>query len=261
MIKHEPKKGAANVINPLLALVLAGWLMLGCSLPSLQRQDQLHPPDVPSTGTNERGWWYIRFRMDRPGGETRWENDLLIAHRIVSPILSSTEKEIGLWRFHRRSNDDGAGHQFSFIFYSRPEMADRINRQVLNDPLLQKLIADGVIKTVLTDAVDRNTRTAISATSDSNWSPVMQNTWPYFIMGVSRMWLGMIAEIEGQIESTAGTPEGDDRIPALIERYRTVNDQVTHIWQQEGYHALLHHLNAIYGYKPLIFWEKRWKAF
>jgi hypothetical protein len=84
----------------------------------------------------------------------------------------------------------------------------------------------------------------------------MQNTWPYYIMGVSRMWLAMVDQVSRESGMAAEATLGE-----TLEHYARVNDAITHIWQQEGYHALLHHLNAIYGYEALVYWEKRWKSF
>ena len=99
-------------------------------------------------------------------------------------------------------------------------------------------------------------RPKVGDTSDPNWSPVMQNTWPHYIMGVSRMWLGMIDQVSQEREIADSATLGQ-----LLVHYEQVNDAFTHIWQQEGYHALLHHLNAIFGYEALVYWEKRWKSF
>jgi hypothetical protein len=33
------------------------------------------------------------------------------------------------------------------------------------------------------------------------------------------------------------------------------------IWQNESQHALLHHLNAIFGYEAMILREQSWKSF
>ena len=75
-------------------------------------------------------------------------------------------------------------------------------------------------------------------------------------MGVSRMWLAMIDQVSGDI----GAPPRLEVDP-LVAHYAQVNEKVTHIWRTEGYHALLHHLNAVYGYEPMIYWEKRLKSF
>jgi len=208
--------------------------------------------DVPQGS----GWWYVRFRMDRPAEETRWERDLLLAHRVAAPLIGAHEGEIDLWRFHRRSAADETGHQFSFLFFSTAGVADSINQVILEDPLVGQMLADGVVKEVITDAVDHNDRPDVGDTSDANWSPVMQRTWPYYIMGVSRMWLAMIDQVSRERGVSAEATLGE-----TLEHYAQVNDAIKHIWQQEGYHALLHHLNAIYGYEALVYWEKRWKSF
>jgi hypothetical protein len=114
----------------------------------------------------------------------------------------------------------------------------------MDAPLVKGMLADGVIQDVITDAVDHNDRPNVGDTSDPTWSPVMKNAWPHYIMGVSRMWLEMIDAVS-QERGIAKDPT----LVQLLAHYERVNDEVTHIWQQEGYHALLHHLNAIYGYE------------
>ncbi len=231
------------------------WLTVGCAVSISQ------PPIIPVPLTEVAvpqayGWWFVRFRMDRPTGETRWERDLLIAHRVAAPLIRTHEGEIDLWRFHRRAAEDETGHQFTFLFYTTAAVADSINQVIVENPLVVRMLADGVIQEVLTDAVDHNDRPNVGDSSDPKWSPVMQRTWPHYIMGVSRMWLAMIDHVS-QEHGIADDPT----LGQLLEHYELVNNEVTHIWQQEGYHALLHHLNAIYGYEALVYWEKRWKSF
>ncbi|HSO21086.1 MAG TPA: hypothetical protein VLT88_16585 [Desulfosarcina sp.] len=191
--------------------------------------------------------------MPRTDGTTHWERDLLIAHRILAPVIAAQGDDIDLWRFHRRSADDGAGHQFSLIFYASAQTADEINRKVAADTLLEALLRAGVIDAVITDDVGRNDRPQVGDTSDASWSPVMQRTWPYYIMGVSRMWLAMIEALSGEV-GTAGDVD-------LQDHYREVNRRLTYIWQHEGQHALLHHLNAVFGYEAMLLRETRWKSF
>lgn len=231
------------------------WLTVGCAASITQT------PASPTTmaeapAPQGSGWWFVRFRMDRPAEETRWERDLLLAHRVASPLIGAHEALIDLWRFHRRSAADKTSHQFSFLFFTTAGVADSINQAVLDDPLVRQMLADGVIQEVITDAVDHNDHPNLGDTSDPNWSPVMQNTWPYFIMGVSRMWLAMIDQVSRENGMAVDVTLGE-----MLEHYTQVNDAINRIWQQEGYHALLHHLNAIYGYEALVYWEKRWKSF
>jgi hypothetical protein len=64
-------------------------------------------------------WWYARYRLEWPqGAEPDWPVDLLLADRVIKPVLQSHRNEISYWRFHRRAIRDEAGHQFSFIFYT-----------------------------------------------------------------------------------------------------------------------------------------------
>ena len=253
-MKHEYKRAHVQTFRDIafffLLVFFAGCAATSHTLPPTETKPR---PELPS---EDQGWWKIRFRMDFVDGETRWERDLMIAHRIISPILKSHSQTIVLWRFHRRSADDDTGHQFSFIFYCDAVQADAINRQVMAVPLLTSMLNNQWVGEVLVDRVDENTRPTIADTSDSNWSSVMQASWPYYIMGVSRMWLEMIDQLSNQV----GIADAAD-MDLLAAHYSTVNDEVTTIWQQEAYHALFHHLNAIYGYRPMIYWEKRLKTF
>lgn len=244
-----------NSVRWLVLSTVFLWLTMGCAA-SVTQIPASPSPLAEAPGLQGSGWWFVRFRMDRPAEETRWERDLLIAHRVASPLIAAHEGEIALWRFHRRSAEDKTGHQFSFLFFTTAGVADSINQVVLGDPLVRRMLANGVIQEVITDAVDHNDHPNVGDTSDPKWSPIMQNTWPYYIMGVSRMWLAMI----DQVSRESGMAD-DATLGEMLAHYAQVNDAINHIWQQEGYHALLHHLNAIYGYKALVYWEKRWKSF
>ena len=71
------------------------------------------------------------------------------------------------------------------------------------------------------------------------------------------MWLSLIGEIAEQV--------WDGERPSSMERirvfYEQINESVIRSWQEEGRHAFLHHLNAIFGYKPLVVYEKRFMVF
>ena len=38
----------------------------------------------------------------------------------------------------------------------------------------------------------------------------------------------------------------------LLEQYRKVDEKITEKWRNEGQHALLHHLSAVFGYEPML---------
>ena len=90
------------------------------------------------------GWWYARFRMKWPENtEPSWHIDLLVAHKIIAPVLYGNMADISLWRFHRRAARDAEGHQFSVTFYSSPETADQIFSSLKADKFLKKIKAFG----------------------------------------------------------------------------------------------------------------------
>jgi hypothetical protein len=66
-------------------------------------------------------------------------------------------------------------------------------------------------------------------------------------MGVSETWLRLIDE---QVRDAAAA-DAAPSLPRLLERYRRANEAVTGIWEGEGHHAFLHHLNALFGYVPV----------
>lgn len=239
------------------SVILVVFIISGCSslgrVPSPEIQP-LKPRELPSGS----GWWYARFRLEwPPDTKPLWYMDLYLAHQVILPKLEQYRPDIDLWRFHRRAARDGAGRQFSFIFYASPRTARLIFNALQADPLVENLMAAGIIERAVYDDPARITRPHIQDTSDENWPASIRKTWPFFIMGASQMWLNLIAEIAEK--HLAGGP------PASIEQIQTVYQQidrtVTRLWQQEGRHAFMHHLNGLFEYKPLIYWEKQYMTF
>ena len=193
------------------------------------------------------GWWYASFRINWPQGEEdpSLDTDLLIAHRIISPVLNQYKKEILLWRFHRRAARDEAGHRFSFIFYSTAANARKIYAAIDSSNVLKQLKAEGVILGVTLDNTNAIARPGLEATSDRNWSLPLQKAWPYFIMGVSQTWLDLISQYA---EDGRRKPLTTAEMRAF---YREISQEVEAAWKKEGGHAFLHHLNALFGYGPV----------
>ena len=106
-------------------------------------------PEILDSGN---GWWYARFRMNwPPDTEPVWYPDLYIAHRIVLPVLKAHRNDIHLWRFHRRAARDGAGRQFSFIFYSTPRTARNVFQTLQSNLIADHMKNSGVIDDVVYD--------------------------------------------------------------------------------------------------------------
>jgi len=61
-------------------------------------------------------------------------------------------------------------------------------------------------------------------------------------MGASRMWLDLVTDLASREGGLGG----------LEAKYKKVQEEMTSTWREEGQHAVLHHLNAIHAYQPLL---------
>ncbi|WP_319522101.1 hypothetical protein [uncultured Desulfosarcina sp.] len=152
-------------IKIVIAIPWLGWFLLILGIAGMAAgcagtaNPPVPEPDVAQLSphlSDENGWWAVRFKIDRPDGDTRWEKDLLIAHRVIAPLILEYRDDIELWRFHRRSAGDATGHQFSFLFFASAETAEHIYRCVHADPLVEQLLSSQLVAAVLTDPLDRN---------------------------------------------------------------------------------------------------------
>lgn len=204
-----------------------------------------------------KGWWAIRFRIKWPENkEPSWHIDLLLAHKIIAPVLKQYGNDVSLWRFHRRAARDEEGHQFSFLFYAASETAGRVIDMLQYDTLIKKMKRSKMILQDIYDDPKNIIRPNIEHTSDANWSPVIKKSWPYFIMGVCEMWISIMNEI------SAGNPlQKTESVKKIAAYYEQMNKTVTGHWREEGGHSLLHHLNAIFGYEPVLVHEVNLRRF
>lgn len=238
-----------------LILIAALWVAGCAAAPRPSAEVFARTATAPAA---DSGWWYARFRMDWPErSDPAWHMDLLIANEAVKPVLERHSQDVFLWRFHRRAARDAAGHQFSFIFFAAPETARKVYADLSRNPTLALARSAGRIAEVVYDDTASVARPEIGDTSDPNWSAALRRSWPYYLMGASQMWLDLVA---GMADATPAAP-----LPLSFEdldrRYAAVNTAVTGLWQNEGRHAFLHHLNALFGYEPVLIIERRHMRF
>ncbi len=249
------------LIKPLRSLLVIGLILAafasGCANLG-QVQTQAVKPVLTEELPAGSGWWRVRVRMNWPlETDPIWYMDLYLAHQVFRPILDKYRADIYLWRFHRRAKRDSAGRQFSFYFYASPQTAQQLYDSLRSNPILADTQSAGVIDEIVYDNPANIKRPDIDDTSDKKWPLVIQKTWPYYITGVSEMWLNLVVEIaDSDLEENR--PNSLEEIESF---YRQVDDTVTRLWQQNGRHAFLHHLNAVFGYQPLIYYEKRYMNF
>ncbi len=62
------------------------------------------------------------------------------------------------------------------------------------------------------------------------------------------MWLESIREIAGEY---LGKSEPSSDLLELLMGYERIEERLKELWKAEGGHALLHHLNALFGYVPV----------
>jgi hypothetical protein len=246
-----------RVLSAYFVVAIASFSAVSCaSLRSVSLPGFVPPPDkVEVTG---EGWWHAGFIMNWPQDiEPAWYMDLVVAHKVISPILAAYRTDMSLWRFHRRAVRDRTGHQFSFIFYSSPQTARRVYDSIQYNKHLSEMRMAGMITKVIYDDTSMISRPNIGDTSDQKWSSAIRKSWPYYIMGVSQMWLNLIADFAD------GVPGGNDpdSSEGLQSCYQKVERSIREAWLAEGDHALLHHLNAIFGYDPVMIYEKRLMTF
>ena len=204
----------------------------------------------PSNGWGQ-ACFHINWRQDT---NPLWHVDLLLAHQIISPILSDKQDSIGLWRIHRMADPENLNHQFSFKFFSSRGIANKIYETIQKNPILINARASGII---VNDTYDENLLPNIEDTSHVDWPEPIKRSWPYFIMGVSQMWLKLISEFS-DVDSDR---EKQTTIDELLIFYKCINDKINELWKVKGQHSFLHHLNAVFGYEPLIIQRSMLMAF
>lgn len=225
-----------------ILLIVACAVAAGCAAPGANTR-----PDGTETVAGAlpegTGWWFARFRIAEPDmTEPRWYLDSLLAGEVLAPVLERNHGDILIWRVHRRSVDDEHGHMFSFIFYATAPGAERVYAALRQSPALQGLRREGIVADLILDDLHTIIRPDIGDTSDPAWSDAVQQTWPAYAMGASRMWLDLVGIIA---DSHADEPD-------LVARYRAVQQEINDTWAGQGQHALLHHLSALFGYQPLL---------
>jgi hypothetical protein len=240
-------------------LTLSSILLAACT-PVLQVQPgTLYEPKAARIDIEQpdQYWWQLGFRLTWPEEEQPdFSRHLLIAEQLLLPTMVEHQAQLSLWRFHRRAGRGETGHQFSLIFYSDEVTAAQIVDEIESDPLTQWLIDRELIEKVRFNQRSPEELGRLELTSDSTWPIEIQRSWPYFVMGASQAWLMLVQELSAESRLS-----GDVDYPSLLLHYQKVDEQLNAQWRENGQHAYLHHLNAVFGYQPLIIRSKELKTF
>ena len=189
------------------------------------------------------GWYAVRFSIPwEKETEPKWYIGTLIASEVISPLLEGDQQNVVCWRMHRRAVHDKMGHVFSFMFYSSQTDAVLIYQHFKSNKILTELRHQQLLSSVSYDSLYNTSQTKIADTSDPVWPEKMRASWPFFIMGASQMWLEQIRAFKKETLN-----ESD-----IQQRYIAIQSKLTDLWQEQGQHALIHHLNALYAYQPVL---------
>lgn len=190
-------------------------------------------------------WYSFQFKFEfEQNTPPKWWLDILVIDTVVRDVMEKHKNDIGLWRFHRRADHDTSGHKLTLFCYTTEEVSiaiDEIARCHKSIVILKE-------NSLLFDYTTGNSGSSVEGTSDPRWSIEVKKAWPYYIMGISQLILDLIDRIKNQQD-----PLDDGAGIDVIKRYyASINNRVIAIWQNEGGHAFLHHLNAMFGYTPIL---------
>lgn len=190
-------------------------------------------------------WHNFRLRIITLENQPpRWWVDIFIIDTIVRDVISEIGSAVSLWRVHRRVARDEAGHQLTLWCYTTDSIAKTIDKLVKQHKSFNILQDNNLLRRY----IHEQTGSKIEEASDGNWPKELQKSWPYYIKGVSEMLLDLIEQI--RLQSNSIDTQADF---ALIESfYIDLNERLMLLWQQQGSHAFFHHINALFGYVPLV---------
>jgi len=201
-----------------------------------------YPRPDQATLNSDKAWYSVRFSLHREKDqEPDWYLGTLLAGEVIAPILDQYGQHIICWRVHRRAVRDQTGHVFSFIFYSSTASAAMIYQRIQENNLVAELHRQQLLLKVNYAPLTVNLHTILADTSDTTWPESVRQSWPFFMMGASQMWMAQVKTLK---QETADNQ-------AIEQRYQIIQGKLNELWQQQGQHALIHHLSALYAYRPV----------
>lgn len=196
-------------------------------------------------------WYSFNFNIVWPEGESpkTWI-DVFITDTIVRDVVRKKKSEIAFWRVHRRRKRDEHGHELSFDCCAEKNTGESIRDTILLNPAYRLLTANELLSAGNVTLQERG-QAIDTLTRDEPWPPELQRAWPYFILGVSQMYLDLMQHIKAQIPNFPAADLSNIDIEEIARSYTVLDKELACIWQQFGSHAFLHHLSAAFGYNAI----------
>ena len=202
----------------------------------------------------EMQWQGVRFVLKKPTPNSAVSHlDLLLADRVVRDCIQVHAAGIRCWRIHRRFGDsspNGGDHIFSFYLYSSRDTFTQIRQHIEQSAIAKSLVETGQLLRVIFEEEDTDplrSRSLFGFTSASEWSQEVQESWPYFAMGLSQELLAMIQSCRTKLGESS-----ELSMPDSISNYAAIENRIDEIWFNEGQAFVLHQSSAMFGYSPTL---------
>lgn len=194
-------------------------------------------------------WYEFNFRINWPDNENPkvWV-DIFIIDSIVRDIICQKKSEIALWRIHRRWSRDERGHEVTLSCFTKDETASSIESLIRGGHSFKTLKVNRLLKDLKKAEGGPNIHDIADDISTRNWPMELKKSWPYYIQGCSKLFLYLIEFLKGSIQADFNEKD----ISKIESFYTELNNRINEIWQKHGSRAFFHHINAIFGYVPLL---------
>ena len=207
---------------------------------------------------NDSKWWKQYFKIKQPPPERGVVYpifDLILAHRIIKPLIDKYEDEIQSWHFHRRWKKDNDGHLFSFNFYTPESTKDKILEELKENNSF-KIMKD--LKLILDFNCEEKPPEENGSYKWDNWPPSVNKNYPLFVHSISKMWLDLIDEIKNYIPASNIDPQTYEELQLY---YQQIEANINHEWLYRGAQFTYHPISIIFGYQPTIIDHSQMKGY
>jgi len=194
-------------------------------------------------------WHSFSFKISWPESqEPRWWVDIAILDCIVRDVVSDGTLHVELWRVHRRAARDKNGHEFTFDCFTAPDTAKIVDATIKQDKAFSFLRTNELLEKYYPG----EGRAGMDEISEQTWPPELRKAWPFYINGVSLALLRLIEALKGSTHSFPDIKDADVTTEVIERSYQDLNRRLGDVWRDYGSSAFLHHMNAVFGYRPLV---------
>lgn len=189
-------------------------------------------------------WNQYWFDFNDDKGDYR-HIDFSIIRYVVYDIINKYNKDILHWRFHRRFNEDKAGHIFKLFVFTDKSIGQQVKTDIDTNLLSKLLLTHRILKSI--DWKEENKSDGLNDKVEGildaqKWTIEIKKSWIHFAEGVSKLMMDWILLYDApKIDSNTNFTEID-------KRYKTIQDDFEGKILKDGQHAFIHHLDAFFGY-------------